>query len=1372
MSSGCTKPLARSLAWPGFVLEELAILPRWQVNTWSIQVTLCFVVMLLADLAAAAAPAAAVPLILLPIVAYRALSLVLDASSLICRCPAGASPPRLAYAFGSFFLPRLLRVIDHASCLLVLVIALFVWVTMALVGMTHSQPWPYSTCLFPMWLATAVQVALLILVAISTCCCGGMMAAPDPLAGRRRGQRSHSARMALVFGDRVALLALNALTIPLAFALEGSMDWAAFFIPALALAGAVAAMLGGACISALAHPLLLPRSERLGSGTYVGRMKQRAACMGVGVVLALSLCTVWLLLQMWETVALPAETDSSSRTSRVGVLLVPAFLLAIAMIAACIVFARNALLPWRGAVFAAAGLATPDAQERAREAAEDARRAEEEAREEAQRQAIASRPRLPPPSRLVKLAYHRYRRVAPTDDVEALSRQAPPPPQTPRMSMSMSMDMGTGMPLVHDASECRALGRDGQVPLGAQTVAAAGVSLSGGNALAAAQAASASAAVDRSTTSGLCMCTCSPRSRSRSSRAGQLLPRSTRHNRGRSVLVSRAPSIMMTAHSTAVPSAAAAVGGAGAGSGGTVTAQPAVATGAPKYAGHGRQGSYRRRSFSHPGPRRQLQRSLQLGRDGYHGEGEGDAGGLAESAESEICPECGHLVPPHVQLQLQQLQRHSRRASLRTELLRRRLGAPILEHKLMLDASGEAVAAAAAAMGGGAMSAALPGAAISGVEAAVSGDSSSGSVSHSSSDTSTSAAGGYASGSSSNATTSGSGTGGSASSSSSSGAGGSSSSSSTTGGSSSSAARSDAPLLPTAGTTASTAASATAAPLPAAAPVGSTGFAGRRRRARPRSLSLPTSPVLAAAARQAAADAADLTSFQPAAAGGAGAAGGRLASANKAAATIAAAASAGGVASTGYIGAGMHQSQSPEADDVDVCHICFVNEADAVALECGHGGLCFQCGIRIKTDTMAMARDGARCPTCRHPMDYLLRIPPPRLHTSALIRCLLDSDEERAASTLAASAAAHRVGRSFMLDSVPRGSGANSHRRGTSMAGIVIAGPGTGDSGNGQGRARGRGFHRARSSLGSALALIAEDDHHDGDRHGDERASAAVAAHASGTVTAPPELQNASSSAASTAVTDGRGSTPLAAAGASHHRHGSSGDASASFLAAATDAQPNTASAMAARKQPQPQPHPSVQPGARVPSERNSAAPSVDTRQPFSRAAAGDSDALKDGSRNGLPVLRPGGISSASALALDAIGEVLSPSGLRRRAVPASATSQQGLLASAATTTTAAGSPAARSPLAAAIAMPERVVTRSPAAASVRAATRAPPSQAPLVASPRSALISPAAHARASAISRSAGSDGSAAGGAASDPADIAERGQLLQTVVRSPRAP
>lgn len=484
------------------------------------------------------------------------------------------------------------------------------------------------------------------------------------------------------------------------------------------------------------------------------------------------------------------------------------------------------------------------------------------------------------------------------------------------------------------------------------------------------------------------------------------------------------------------------------------------------------------------------------------------------------------------------------------------------------------------------------------------------------------------------------------------------------------------------------------------------------------------------------------------------------------------------------------QSQSPEADDVDVCHICFVNEADAVALECGHGGLCFQCGIRIKTDTMAMARDGAKCPTCRHPMDYLLRIPPPRLHTSALIRCLLDSDEERAASTLAAaaSAAAHRlgVGRSFMLDSVPRGS-AGGHRHGTSMAGIVIAGPAaTGSAsssanassgGNGQGRARGRGFHRARSSLGSALALIAEDtnydDHHRDHQDGNRRTSVVVAAHESGAVTAPPDFQNASTASADAAASAAAGAGADAqgtadAGGASHSRRGS-GDATAPFLAAsgaAANAQPRAAAVMAARMQPQMQ----RQPGPRVASERsgNGAASSVDTAgpPPFSRAAAEAGDTART---EGLPG-GPG--PSASALARDAISEVLSPSGLRRRAVPASATSQQGLLDSAATTT-ATASPAVSSPLAAAISMPERLI--SPAAALGASRARQAHGQAPESDSTQSALRSPAAHARAAASGRSARSDldGTVTGGAATaDPADVAERGQLLQAALKSPPPP
>jgi hypothetical protein len=68
--------------------------------------------------------------------------------------------------------------------------------------------------------------------------------------------------------------------------------------------------------------------------------------------------------------------------------------------------------------------------------------------------------------------------------------------------------------------------------------------------------------------------------------------------------------------------------------------------------------------------------------------------------------------------------------------------------------------------------------------------------------------------------------------------------------------------------------------------------------------------------------------------------------------------------------------------DAGVCTLCFSVDADAVLLECGHGGFCYSCCCRLS----AMAAPApARCPLCRSWVTFVVRIPPAASHTCALI---------------------------------------------------------------------------------------------------------------------------------------------------------------------------------------------------------------------------------------------------------------------------------------------------------------------------------------------------------------------------------------------------
>ena len=65
-------------------------------------------------------------------------------------------------------------------------------------------------------------------------------------------------------------------------------------------------------------------------------------------------------------------------------------------------------------------------------------------------------------------------------------------------------------------------------------------------------------------------------------------------------------------------------------------------------------------------------------------------------------------------------------------------------------------------------------------------------------------------------------------------------------------------------------------------------------------------------------------------------------------------------------------SGSPtEVSPVGICYVCYEGPADAVFLDCGHGGMCYACARR----TCAQRR-GVRilCPLCRAPVTQLVQL--------------------------------------------------------------------------------------------------------------------------------------------------------------------------------------------------------------------------------------------------------------------------------------------------------------------------------------------------------------------------------------------------------------
>ena len=56
-----------------------------------------------------------------------------------------------------------------------------------------------------------------------------------------------------------------------------------------------------------------------------------------------------------------------------------------------------------------------------------------------------------------------------------------------------------------------------------------------------------------------------------------------------------------------------------------------------------------------------------------------------------------------------------------------------------------------------------------------------------------------------------------------------------------------------------------------------------------------------------------------------------------------------------------------DEDENKPCYVCMSSHADGVLMECGHGGLCYQCGLEL-------ARKGQQCPLCRSVIEEVLHI--------------------------------------------------------------------------------------------------------------------------------------------------------------------------------------------------------------------------------------------------------------------------------------------------------------------------------------------------------------------------------------------------------------
>lgn len=63
---------------------------------------------------------------------------------------------------------------------------------------------------------------------------------------------------------------------------------------------------------------------------------------------------------------------------------------------------------------------------------------------------------------------------------------------------------------------------------------------------------------------------------------------------------------------------------------------------------------------------------------------------------------------------------------------------------------------------------------------------------------------------------------------------------------------------------------------------------------------------------------------------------------------------------------GKDNADDPMNESAYLCNVCFGRDADAIFMDCGHGGLCMQCAYDIW-------KSSDECYMCRETIDYLVR---------------------------------------------------------------------------------------------------------------------------------------------------------------------------------------------------------------------------------------------------------------------------------------------------------------------------------------------------------------------------------------------------------------
>lgn len=420
------------LAAPAKLLDDAAMVELWAVDSTILEATIgCGV--LLAAAAWSMVGGLSLGLAFAALFVYRGIGLLMDILYLTCGC--GFAWRVMRRAPTAILVPKLCRMLDGLACGLTTLMLVFIATGQP--DMKLSRPSTlvpassmYHTMFFPIIIATAMQAGVIAVCAIailSGCdtACLGLDADTDALTSRRRLPRW---RLVITsFGWRVIILVLNMMVFPLAAKLDDywSVSWDAVLLPGWAILCIAAAAMVAIPISCFAEWFtpnsLLSRPKLKFAATAT------IALAGLSASLFATLAVARLQLADAESrmIADPKAGFYIPFWLSRGILIPWTLFICIFLASTWVLCSDSVLGDWRRHHARVWGIATPSTH-LARELAEAASAAQQRRRARLGLDSFGDcpsfGPHLPPPTLLVNIGHHRYRRVSIADDLEVLEK--------------------------------------------------------------------------------------------------------------------------------------------------------------------------------------------------------------------------------------------------------------------------------------------------------------------------------------------------------------------------------------------------------------------------------------------------------------------------------------------------------------------------------------------------------------------------------------------------------------------------------------------------------------------------------------------------------------------------------------------------------------------------------------------------------------------------------------------------------------------------------------------------------------------------------------------------------------------------------------